>query len=254
MFGSALRMTALGSMVLTYFGQVERPGEQAGIIRADGPRGVASQNPQVAQTPAFYLATGWAPSGSDKPPSGNLSAATATEIENIEAMHLAILAEPAIEQWRFENVRARYLGLLKRAGNDPAVEDAIRLRLARVTRHEQAAEAARTIQTILAQSHRRDRDIAQVKRRIAAAGRPRTQAYSAVGFMQPSARSVDGRKLYVLIAKDGSTVAYLDIPPGLDPDPLVARRVGVRGVPHFNEDLATRLITVRDMQSIEATR
>jgi len=254
MFVSTLRMTALGWMVIAYFGQVELPREQAGTIRADGPRGVASQKPQVAQTQAVYVATGRAPSGSEKPPSENLSAASAAEIEDIEAMHRAILADPAIEQWRFENVRARYLTLLKRAGNDPALEEAIRARLARVTRHEQAAGAARTIQTILAQSHRRDREIAQVKRRIAAAGRSRTHAYNAVGFMQPSARSVDGRKLYVLIAKNGSTVAYLDIPPALDPDPLVARRVGVRGVPHFNEDLATRLITVRDMESIEATR
>ncbi len=65
---------------------------------------------------------------------------------------------------------------------------------------------------------------------------------------------IDGRKLYVLIAKDGSTVAYLDIPPGLDIDPLVAHRVGVRGEPHFNEDLGTRLITVRDLETIGARR
>jgi len=126
--------------------------------------------------------------------------------------------------------------------------------LTQVTRHEQAAEAARTMQTILAESHRRDREVAQVKQRIAAAGRSRPHAFSAVGFMQPSAQGIDGRKLYVLIAKNGSTVAYLDIPPGLDPDPLIAHRVGVRGVPHFNEDLGTRLITVHDMEEIEARR
>jgi hypothetical protein len=169
-------------------------------------------------------------------------------------MHRAILSNPAIDQWRFETVRARYLAILKCAANDPDVEDAVRLRLAEVTRHEQAAEAARTIRRLMAESHRRDWEINEVKRRIAGATRSQAHAYDAVGFMQPSARSVDGRKLYVMIAKDGSTVAYLDIPPGLDPDPLVARRVGVRGVPHFNEDLGTRLITVRDMESTEATR
>ncbi len=52
---------------------------------------------------------------------------------------------------------------------------------------------------------------------------------------------IDGRKLYVLIANDGSTSAYLDVPPGLDIDPLLAKRVGVRGAAHFNEDLGAAL-------------
>src|SRR5262249_16450700 len=82
----------------------------------------------------------------------------------------------------------------------------------------------------------------------------RAHPYNAVGFMQPSARSIDGRKLFVLIARNGSTVAFLDIPPGLDAEPLVARRVGVRGIPHFDEDLGARLISVRAVESIEATR
>ena len=37
--------------------------------------------------------------------------------------------------------------------------------------------------------------------------------------MQPSSQKIDGRKLFVLIGKNGGTVAYLDIPPGLDPEP-----------------------------------
>ena len=109
--------------------------------------------------------------------------------------------------------------------------------LARITRHEQAAEAARTIQTILAESHRRDREVAAAEASNRRGGTIPSPRLSSRGFMQPSAQKVDGRKLYVLIGKNGSTVAYLDIPPGLDPDPLVARRVGVRGVPHYNEDL-----------------
>jgi hypothetical protein len=57
-----------------------------------------------------------------------------------------------------------------------------------------------------------------------------------------------------LIANDGSTIAYLDVPPGLDLSRLVARRVGVRGEPHFNEELGARLITVRDVEMIESRR
>ena len=64
----------------------------------------------------------------------------------------------------------------------------------------------------------------------------------------------DGRKLYILIANDGSTIAYLDVPPGLDIDRLLANRVGVRGTPHFNEDLGARLITVRDIDKLGPRR
>jgi len=254
MFVSASQVTALGWIVLAYYGHVGPLREPVCSVRADGPRGLVSQGPQVRETRAVYVAARSAGSGDEEPPSENATGVSAAELENIEAMYRAILANQPIELWRFETVRSRYLALLKRAGDDPAVEDAIRVKLARVTRHEQAAEAARTMQAILAESHRRDREVAQVKRRIAAAGRSRAHAFNAVGFMQPSAQGIDGRKLYVLIANDGSTVAYLDIPPGLDPAPLVARRVGVRGVPHFNEDLGTRLISVRDVETIEARR
>jgi hypothetical protein len=197
---------------------------------------------------------GQVPSTAVPSSSSDGSGMVASEIQAIEAMRRATLANQPIERWRFETVRKRYLELLKRAGDDPAVEQTIRDNLARLTRHEQAALAARNLRAILDESRRRDREVATLKRRIAAAGRSRARAFSAAGFMQPSAQEVDGRKLYVLIARDGSTVAYLDIPPGLDPDPLVAQQVGVRGVPHFSEDLGTRLITVRDIEAIERRR
>jgi hypothetical protein len=187
-------------------------------------------------------------------PAENLSADLAAAIKTVDEMHRSIRASQSISQWRFEAVRSRYQAILKRAGNDPAVEEAIRVRLARVTRDEQAAQAACTIETILAQSHRRDREVAAARRRVAAAGRLQARAYSAVGYVQSSAQKIEGRKLYVLIGSDGSTLAYLDIPPGLDIDPLLAQRVGVRGDPHFNEDLGTRLITVRDVETMEPRR
>lgn len=243
MFVSVSRMAALGCILLAYFGHVEAALPQPGTIRG-GHR----------DTQPLYVATSWARSQDEKPLVQKPPGGSASEIEEIEAMCRAILANQPIERWRFETVRARYQALLKRSGQDPAVEDAIRVRLALVTQHEQAAEAARTIQTILAESHRRDREVTQVKRRIAASGRSRARAFSAMGFMQPSTQRVEGRQLYVLIARNGSTVAYLDIPPGLDADPMVAQRVGVRGVPHFNEDLGARLITVRDIETIEAKR
>ena len=74
----------------------------------------------------------------------------AAEIRRIDAMHHTILASQPIEQWRFDTVRAGYQSVLKRAGDNRAVEEALRDRLTRVTRHEQAAQAARTIQKTLA--------------------------------------------------------------------------------------------------------
>jgi hypothetical protein len=187
-------------------------------------------------------------------PTGNVTSTFAAEIKAVDEMHRAIRINQSIAQWRLEKVRSSYQAILKKCGNDSTVDEAIRLRLARVTRDEQAAEAARTIEKILAESHRRDTEVAAEKGRVAAAGRSHARAYSARGFVQASTEMIDGRKLYVLIANDGSTIAYLDVPPGLDIDPLLAHRVGVRGAPHFNEDLGARLITVRDVEKLEPRR
>jgi hypothetical protein len=186
----------------------------------------------------------------------NLPPATAAEIKKIEAMRLGIETGTPIERWRFDGVRARYQDLLKTASGDPAVEEAVRVRLERLTRREQAAKAAATIRAILAESHKRDREVGELRRQFHTSSAKRTQsrAYQAVGFMQSSAQKVDGHKLFVLIGKNGGTVAYLDIPPGLDPEPVLARKVGVRGVAHYSEELQSRLITVRELQPIEARR
>jgi hypothetical protein len=96
--------------------------------------------------------------------------------------------------------------------------------------------------------------VAAVRKDLARLERTRARSYDAVGFIQPSARKVDGHKVFALIGGQGSTIAYLDIPPGLDPEPFLARRIGVRGQAHFSEGLGTRLITVRDMESIEARK
>ena len=79
---------------------------------------------------------------------------------------------------------------------------------------------------------------------MTAAARSHARAFNARGYVQASTEMLDGHKLYILIANDGSTIAYLDVPPGLDIDPLLTKRIGVRGEPHFNEDLGARLITV----------
>ena len=93
-----------------------------------------------------------------------------------------------------------------------------------------------------------------MQRQLAAVDRYRTVTYHAIGVVQPSSRVVDGRKLHTLIGQDGRTIAYLDIPPGLDVEAMGARRVGVRGSVHYNQELGTRLITVRDLEPVGTRR
>jgi hypothetical protein len=187
-------------------------------------------------------------------PQGAWPVELTADLERIDGMYGAIVASQPPEHWRFETVRAGYQSLLKRAGDRSDLEDALQTRLARLTQSEQAARSARTIESILARSHERDRRLDHFRRDLGRSERTRARAYDTVGFIQPSARKIEGRKLFALIGAEGSTVAYLDIPPGLDPKPLLAHRVGIRGQAHFSEDLGTRLISVRDMESTEARK
>ena len=202
----------------------------------------------------FLVIFGQIEAQGEQGPPENLPPAVAAEIKMVDEMHRTIRINQSISRWQFETVRSSYQAILKRAGNDPTVEEAIRVRLARVTRDEQSAHAARTIEDILVRSHRRDQKVAADRRRVAAASRSRARAFSARGYVQASTEMIEGRMLYVLIANDGSTIAYLDVPPGLDISRLVAHRIGVRGEPHFNEELGARLITVRDVEKIETLR
>jgi hypothetical protein len=234
----------------------EPPCGQAGAVRAESTFSQTLRRTSAAETQPISEVVHHAAIEDEDALPGNLSLAIASEIKSIEAMRRAIETGTPIERWRFDSVRARYRTLLKTASGDPAAEEVIRVRLERLTRHEQASKAAATIQRILAQSHRRDREFVELKRQLhtAAARRTRSRVYQAVGFMQPSAQKIDGRKLFVLIGKNGGTVAFLDIPPGLDPEPVLAQKVGVRGVAHYNEELRSRLITVRDLQAMDVSR
>jgi hypothetical protein len=261
MWLSVARLIASGWLALAYFGQQDASRAAgsapklpaAAVLPGHAEVELTSEESEVYDRPDETNTPGSA-LAAEKPQAENLPAGIASEIVSIEAAHRSILKGQPIEQWRLEPMRARYQALLKTARDSPAAEEAIRVRLGQVTQQEQAAMAAQTMAAILAESHRRDREVAEVRKRIAAAARAHARAYQAVGFIQPSAQNANGRKLYVLIGATGKTVAYLDIPPGLDPDPLLSQRVGVRGSPHYSEDLGTRLITVRALESLESRK
>ena len=124
-------------------------------------------------------------------PASSWPADVTAELDRIDAMHRAIITGQPIEDWRFESVRGGYQALLKRGGDRADLEEAIRVRLARVTQHEQAARAARAINSILARSHRRDRDVDAVRHRLAqqAQSRPRLRR----GRIRPTLGAQGGR-------------------------------------------------------------
>ena len=176
------------------------------------------------------------------------------DLKRIDGMILAITTEQPIERWRFETVREECRALLDRAKGEPAVGESLQKRLADVERYERAAEAARRFVAIIGESRERDERVARVSRALEMAANERRRAYDAIGFAQPSARRINGRRVYALIGRDGSAIAYLDIPPGLDPDPLMSRRVGVRGRARFDGELGTRVIAVSDIEALEPRR
>lgn len=176
------------------------------------------------------------------------------DLKRIDGMILAITTERPIERWDFLTAREECQAILDRAKGDPGVEAEARARLAEIDRYQRAAEAARRFVSIVGESHDRDEQVARVSRALEIAASQRRRAYDAIGFAQPSARLVKGRRVYALIGREGSAVAYLEIPPGLDPEPLMSRRVGVRGRARFDGELGARVIAVSDMEALEARR
>ena len=137
---------------------------------------------------------------------------------------------------------------------DSASGNAIRAQLDEVARHEAIATDARQIETLLARSRRRDGIVALHERRLADAQKPQARPYNIVGLIQASSRKVGGQKVFALIGRDGSTQAYLDIPPGIDVKGLMTHRVGVRGAVHYDEALRSRVISVREVEALDAER
>lgn len=213
-------------------------------IRAEGVEWAPSSTPAPAEpgqeTQATFSAEGSLP---DPPPE------IAAQMAQIEQSHRAILRD-SIEHWRLDSIRLRYENLLKLA-TDPASNRAIQARLDMVAQHEAAAESARRIEAVLEKSRNRDRKLALYLRRLAMAEEPQKRPYDAKGMIQPSSRKVDGQKVFALIGPEGTAVAYLNIPAGLDPSRLTARNVGVRGSVRYNESLRAQLITVHDLEPLD---
>lgn len=243
--------TGRGSSATTWLAIVPPAGASC-HVRAES-LGPPPRRPGPSEVLAAYLV----PQGEPEQPAKSVAPLppdARAEIDRLDRMHRSILVDQPVDRWNLQPVRAGYQELLTRWRDQPAVDEALRTRLARVTRHEQAAAAAREFQAVLARSRQRDAQVGLLERRLAEVDQKRTVSYAAVGTVQPSARMMDGHPLHVLVGKQGQTIAYLDMPPGLDVEALGTKRVGVRGTIHYRQDLGTRLITVRDVESVGARR
>ncbi len=183
-----------------------------------------------------------------------LPAEVAAELKSLDRDHRAVVSQREVAAWRFEAERARSQAILKRAGDDPRVREAVSARLARLERDERSAAAAREVEATLAHMRRLDGEVDAAERKLAASAPKPARGYTAIGFMKPSNQFLEGRKLYALIGTDGKTTAFLDIPPGLEIEPITAGRVGVRGRSRFDEDLSVPLITVRELEPVARGR
>lgn len=176
------------------------------------------------------------------------------ELRRVDGMLLAETTGQPVEKWRLGAIREAYEALAKQAGEDAERRRAVELRLDQVARYERASKAAQGFVEAASRSRDLDSGFEKIERKLADVERERSRAFDAVGFIQPSARMVQGRKLFALIGREGTVAAYLDVPPGVDPEPLTARRVGIRGQSHYNAELKARLISVRDLVNLEPRR
>lgn len=213
---------------------VAPPTDRAFYVPADGVAWTTPAEPEVR-------ATAFAAGGEDP------------ELRRVDGMMLAETTGRPVEDWNLAPIRSAYEALSRQADGDAERRQAVDRRLKQLEGLERAAAAAKGF--VDAASKGRDLDGAfdRLERKLSEAERRRSRAFDAVGFVQPSAKMHDGRKLFALIGlKDGAVAAYLDVPPGLDALPLTARRVGVRGTARYDADLKARLISVRDLVDLEA--
>ena len=182
---------------------------------------------------------------------GEIPPGIAAELASVDSLRRSIKSSP-VEQWDLEPARRRYEALLR--GLDNTQGAAVRLRLDHVAREAELAKAARHFDDLVRASRRRDAEVAQIAGTLADAQTGTERGYDARGLLQASSRRVSGQKVHALIGPEGLPIAYLAIPPGIPVSALLSRKVGVRGVVHYDETLGARLITVRDLDPLDKRR
>ena len=246
---------------------VEPPSGEVRYVRADGltrldpgrsdPSGdppedfLTSARPSTSFASSRVPAIGFDPAfvevGPPLPP--GLGPSFAAELARAEAAHRATLALP-MEAWRLDRVRADYARLAEKAGSPPERE-AANSRLEQVDRQAAAAQAARKLADLAERGRTRDAKLAALRGRLDDLARGGGAPFEVVGFLQRSSRIVDGHQVYAIIGEEGDVSAYIQVPPGLDVEPWLASRVGVRGDVHYDEAGRALSIWAKDVVPLD---
>ncbi len=169
----------------------------------------------------------------------------ADELRRLDASVKGVLRGP-VEDWQFAALVGPYSELRDRATTSEA-KATVQARLDRIEAFERLAKSTSGFRLSYSKSRSLDRETDQFRGGISD---DEEQPFDAEGLVQASSKLVDGQRVYALIGKDGMTVAYLDIPAGLDATRWEGKRVGVRGPSRYDESLRAPLITVRDIEKL----
>jgi hypothetical protein len=178
----------------------------------------------------------------------SVSPGLADALAKVSAAQRQALRQP-VDQWDLDPIRQRYQNLLE-VETDATGRTVLRARLAQVARQQAAAKAAKAMRDLLAASRRLDGELAQQHAGAEIERAKEKAPYDAVGLLQPSSKQVDGQKVFALIDRQGNTRAYLSIPPGVQPETMLTRRVGVRGRVRYSEVLGTYLVQVTQIEPL----
>jgi hypothetical protein len=178
-----------------------------------------------------------------------LSPAFADALDRAEAAHRAVLVLP-LEAWRLDGVAESYQALRATAAT-PEERAIVQSRLDQVARQQAVGAAARRIAALADRSRRRDGELAAIHEGLGRLALEAEGPFDVVGLLHRSSILLGGRRSFAVIDADGGIAAYLEVPPGLDAERLVARQVGVRGDVRFDETLRERVVWVRTLEALD---
>ena len=179
-----------------------------------------------------------------------LADAIEAALRSAEEEHRAMLRRP-IEEWRTQTIAQLYQRILDQKNLPTAGAVIVRGRLAELKRQDEAARDAVAVDDLLRRGRNREASSGARKSKAKPPEPKKPRAFDAVGLLQPSSKLHDGEKVFALVAHDGLITTYLDIPPGYDTRPLIARRVGVRGDMRFDAGIGGKLVLVNELEWLD---
>ena len=198
--------------------------------------------------PALVIDENFATAGSDLADL-EVSPEMAQRLRRVGDRHRLALRRP-MDQWELDSIEAEYRELASQA--IPADRPAIEGRITQVHRQKAAAEAAKSLEALIAGSRSRDAKLDTALSDAMKEASGKVAKYDASGFLQSTSKRREGKRLYVLLGDDGAVICYLTTQAGVAMDDFQSRRVGIRGQGRYDEQLHARLVLARDVELLKA--